>query len=156
MSAPAVPASLTTTGFNPQFDLSDTITVEGDILIITVGQGPDRATLQADNLLDEKGALALDPVTLQSLNKEWIFIGGDLRRIGFMADAMRDGLIAAESIERYLRGLDMKEDRPREYEAQDIPGEGPLSIRTGGPLDPAGKTNAFSDVRKRIHLAGSY
>jgi heterodisulfide reductase subunit A-like polyferredoxin len=38
-----------------------------------------------------------------------------------MADAMRDGLTAAESIERFLRGLDMKEGRKREYEAQDIP-----------------------------------
>jgi NADPH-dependent glutamate synthase beta subunit-like oxidoreductase/NAD-dependent dihydropyrimidine dehydrogenase PreA subunit len=109
------------TGFNPQFDLSDTLTVEGDILIITVGQGPDRASLQADNLLDEKGRLAVDPLTLQSQNKEPIFIGGDLRKIGFMADAMRDGLVAAESIERYLRGMDMKEGRKREYEAQDIP-----------------------------------
>jgi NADPH-dependent glutamate synthase beta subunit-like oxidoreductase/NAD-dependent dihydropyrimidine dehydrogenase PreA subunit len=109
------------TGFNPQFDLSDTLTVEGDILIITVGQGPDRASLQADNLLDEKGRLAVDPLTLQSQNKEPIFIGGDLRKIGFMADAMHDGLVAAESIERYLRGMDLKEGRKREYEAQDIP-----------------------------------
>jgi NADPH-dependent glutamate synthase beta subunit-like oxidoreductase len=109
------------TGFNPQFDLSDTITVEGDILIITVGQGADRAALQAEDLLDEKGALVVDPVTLQSLKKEWIFLGGDLRRIGFMADAQKDGLIAAESIERYLRGLSLKEISPRLYEAQDIP-----------------------------------
>ena len=109
------------TGFNPQFDVSDTITLEGNILIVTVGQGPDRASLQADNLLDEKGRLAVDTLTLQSLNKEWIFIGGDLRRIGFMADAMRDGMTAAESIERYLGKLDMKAGRKREYEAQDIP-----------------------------------
>ncbi|OGP51115.1 MAG: hypothetical protein A2Y79_03215 [Deltaproteobacteria bacterium RBG_13_43_22] len=109
------------TGFNPEFDLSDTITLEGDILIITVGQGPDKVSLQDDHLLDEKGALALDLLTLQSQNMEWIFIGGDLRKIGFMADAMKDGLTAAESIERYLRGMDIKEGRKREYEAQDIP-----------------------------------
>jgi len=42
-------------------------------------------------------------MTLQSQKKEWVFIGGDLRKIGFMVDAMKDGLVAAESIERYLK-----------------------------------------------------
>jgi len=109
------------TGFNPQFDVSDCITIDAELLIVTVGQGPDRLALERDNLLDERGRLAIDPVTLQSLNREWVFIGGDLRRIGFMVDAMKDGMVAAESIERYLRGLDMKEGRKRDYEPQDIP-----------------------------------
>lgn len=108
-------------GFNPQFDLADTITLDGDVLIVTVGQGPDRLSLQRDNLLDDRGMLAVDPLTLQSLNREWIFVGGDMRKIGFMVDAMKDGLVAAESIERYLAGLDMRAGRKREYEAQDIP-----------------------------------
>jgi NADPH-dependent glutamate synthase beta subunit-like oxidoreductase/NAD-dependent dihydropyrimidine dehydrogenase PreA subunit len=109
------------TGFNPQFDVSDRIPLDAEVLIVTVGQGPDRMALHQDNLLDERGRLAIDPLTLQSLNREWVFIGGDLRRIGFMVDAMRDGLVAAESIERYLRGLDIKEGRKRDYEPQDIP-----------------------------------
>ena len=109
------------TGFNPKFDESDVITVDGDILIITVGQGPERSSLQEENLLDERGRLAIDPMTLQSLQRDWIFIGGDLRRIGFMADAMKDGMVAAESIERYLRSVDMTDGRTREYQAQDAP-----------------------------------
>lgn len=108
-------------GFNPQFDESDIVDVDGDILIVTVGQGPDRALLQRDDLLNGRGQLAIDPLTLQSLRKEWVFVGGDLRKIGFMIDAMKDGLVAAESIERYLRELDMREGRKREYAAQDIP-----------------------------------
>ncbi|MBF0529801.1 MAG: FAD-dependent oxidoreductase, partial [Deltaproteobacteria bacterium] len=108
-------------GFNPQFDESDLLTLDGDILIITVGQGPDRASLQEEHLLDERGLLVLDSLTLQSLKREWVFIGGDLRKIGFMAEAMKDGLVAADSIERYLRVLDMKEGRKRDYQAQDIP-----------------------------------
>jgi NADPH-dependent glutamate synthase beta subunit-like oxidoreductase len=107
-------------GFNPEFDLSDTVTLEGDVLLITVGQGPDKQSLRSDDLLDDKGRLAVDPLTLQSLKKEWVFIGGDLRRIGFMVDAMKDGMTAAESIMRYLKGLDMTEGRKREYEGQDI------------------------------------
>ena len=108
-------------GFNPQFDTSDNIELNGDILIITVGQGPERVTLQKEDLLDERGILAVDPLTLQSRKKEWVFIGGDLRRIGFMAEAMKEGLVAAESIERYLRGLDIREGRKIDFEAQDIP-----------------------------------
>ena len=108
-------------GFNPQFDTSDNIELNGDILIITVGQGPERVTLQKEDLFDEKGMLAVDPLTLQSRKKEWVFIGGDLRRIGFMAEAMKEGLIAAESIERYLRGLDILEGRKIDFEPQDVP-----------------------------------
>jgi len=108
-------------GFNPKFDLEDTISLEGDVLIVTVGQGPDKQSLQSDDLLDEKGRLSVDPMTLQSQKKEWVFIGGDLRKIGFMVDAMKDGLVASESIERYLKGMDMKEGRNRDYAGQDIP-----------------------------------
>ncbi len=108
-------------GFNPQFDTSDNIELNGDILIITVGQGPERVTLQKEDLFDDRGMLAVDPLTLQSRKKEWVFIGGDLRRIGFMAEAMKEGLIAAESIERYLRGLDLQEGRKIDFEPQDVP-----------------------------------
>ncbi len=108
-------------GFNPQFDVSDVIQLGLDVLIITVGQGPDKSSLQQDQLLDERGRLAVDALTLQSLNRENVFVGGDLRRIGFMADAMRDGLVASESIVRYLTGQDMKEGRKKDYEALGIP-----------------------------------
>jgi len=107
--------------FNPSFDLNDTITIEGDVLIITVGQGPDRAFLQKEGLLDEHGRLAVDPLTLQSATKDWVFIGGDVRRIGFMVDAMHEGQEAAESIERYLKGMDVRSGRKREFEGFEIP-----------------------------------
>ena len=108
-------------GFNPKFDCSDCIDLEGDSLIITVGQVPDRAFLQGEDLLDERGRIVVDPVTLQSLKREYVFIGGDVRRIGFMVEAMKEGIEAANSIERYLRGLDMHEGRQREYEAYGLP-----------------------------------
>ncbi|MBI5443659.1 MAG: FAD-dependent oxidoreductase [Deltaproteobacteria bacterium] len=108
-------------GFNPGFDLADTVAIEGDVLVIAVGQGPERAWLEREGLLDEAGRLAADPVTLQSRTREWVFVGGDMRRIGFLAEAMRDGLEASESIERLLRGLDVREGRTRAFEAQEIP-----------------------------------
>lgn len=108
-------------GFNPKFDCADCIDLRGDLLIITVGQVPDRAFLQREGLMDERGRLVVDPFTLQSLRKEQVFIGGDVRRIGFMVEAMKEGMVAADSIERYLRGLDMREGRKRDYEGYGIP-----------------------------------
>ena len=71
--------------------------------------------------MDERGRLVVDPFTLQSLRKEQVFIGGDVRRIGFMVEAMKEGMVAADSIERYLRGLDMREGRKRDYEGYSLP-----------------------------------
>jgi NADPH-dependent glutamate synthase beta subunit-like oxidoreductase/NAD-dependent dihydropyrimidine dehydrogenase PreA subunit len=107
--------------FNPEFDTGDVITINGDALIITVGQGPDRAFLEGEGLMDKNGRLAVDPLTLQSMNKAWVFIGGDVRRVGFMVDAMREGQEAAESIERYLKGSDIRSGRKKAFEAFDIP-----------------------------------
>lgn len=107
--------------FNPSFDCSDVMTMDGDVLIITVGQGPDRSLLEREDLLDESGRLAVDPLTRQSTRKEWVFIGGDVRRVGYMVDAIKDGMEAAESIERFLRGMDLTRGRKREFEALDIP-----------------------------------
>jgi len=108
-------------GFNPKFDEGDTTDIEGDVLLITIGQGPERSLFQSEDLLDERGRLDIDQLTLMSNRQDGIFIGGDVRRVGFAADAMRDGITAAESIDRYLRGEDLKAGREREYESISAP-----------------------------------
>jgi len=108
-------------GFNPKFDCRDCIDLQGDVLIITVGQAPDRSVLQMEGVLDARGRFDVDELTLQSTGKPCVFVGGDVRRVGFMVDAMGEGLVAAESIDRYLRGVDMKEGRARDFEAYQIP-----------------------------------
>jgi NADPH-dependent glutamate synthase beta subunit-like oxidoreductase len=108
-------------GFNPKFDCSDCIDLEGDVLIITVGQAPDRYMLLKEGLLDEQARLDVDHLTLQSRKKPWVFVGGDVRRVGFMVEAMGEALVVAESIDRYLRGVDMREGRRRDHEGYQIP-----------------------------------
>jgi len=108
-------------GFNPKFECEDCVDLEGDVLIITVGQAPDRPLFQKEGLVDEQGRLNVDHLTLQSISKPSVFIGGDVRRVGFMVEAMGEGLVAAESIDRYLRGVDMQEGRRRDYEGYQIP-----------------------------------
>jgi NADPH-dependent glutamate synthase beta subunit-like oxidoreductase len=108
-------------GFNPKFDLSDVQYLEGDVLLITIGQTWSRQPFRLAGLLDERDRIDIDPLTLMSNRKEGIFIGGDVRRAGFAAEAMRDGVVAAESIDRYLRGEDLKKGREKEYEKAAIP-----------------------------------
>jgi len=110
--------------FNPKFDYSDAIYLEGDVLLITIGQAPERAFYQQEGLLDEKGRLDLDQLTLMSNLKEGVFVGGDVRRVGFAAEAMRDGMNAAESIDRYLKGENLKSGREKGYEVAPIPKRG--------------------------------
>ena len=108
-------------GFNPKFDHSDAICLEGDLLLVTIGQGPERTFFSQEGLLDDKGRLDIDSLTLMSNRKEGVFVGGDVRRVGFAAEAMRDGVVAAESIDRYLRNEDLKLGREKQYEAAAIP-----------------------------------
>ena len=108
-------------GFNPKFDRSDVIYLEGDVLLITIGQAPERKFFEQEGLLNEKGRLDIDQLSLMSNRKAGIFIGGDVVRVGFAAEAMRDGTIAAESIDRYLKGEDLKEGREKEYGKAAIP-----------------------------------
>jgi len=108
-------------GFNPKFDRGDVIYLEGDVLLITIGQGAERTFFRQEGLLDENGRLDIDQLTLMSHRQEGVFIGGDVRRVGFAAEAMRDGMIAAESIDRYLRGKDLKAGREKEYEDAAFP-----------------------------------
>jgi NADPH-dependent glutamate synthase beta subunit-like oxidoreductase/NAD-dependent dihydropyrimidine dehydrogenase PreA subunit len=108
-------------GFNPKFDKSDVIYIEGDVLLVTIGQGAERKFFQQEDLLDGRGRIDVDPLTLMSNRKKGIFIGGDVRRIGYASEAMREGIIAAESIDRYLKGEDLKKGREREYEEAAIP-----------------------------------
>ena len=108
-------------GFNPKFDRDDVTYLEGDVLLVTIGQTWPRTPFRQVGLLDERDRIDVDPLTLMSNRKEGIFIGGDVRRVGFAAEAMRDGMIAAESIDRYLRGEDLKKGREKEYEEAAIP-----------------------------------
>ncbi len=108
--------------FSPEFDRGDLLFLEGDVLLITVGQGPLWSFFDEEGLLDPQGRVQVDRTTLMSTLKDGVFIGGDVRQIGFASEAMRDGLTAAESIDRYIRGTDMKVDRmEQEYEIASIP-----------------------------------
>jgi len=140
--------------FNPQCDLSDIIEIEGDVLLVTIGQGPERTLFQKEGLLNETGRLDVDPVTLMSNLREGVFIGGDVRRVGFASEAMRDGAIAAESIDRFLKGEDMKADREeKEYEPASIPERVRYKLQPELKWIPAAERLNFEPFEKEYTLA---
>ena len=140
--------------FNPQCDRGDLIYIDGDVLLVTIGQGPERTLFQKEGLLNEQGRLDIDPVTLMSNLKKGVFIGGDIRRVGFASEAMRDGAIAAESIDRYLKGEDMKADREvKEYETASIPERARYKLQPELKWTPVTARLNFEPFEKEYTLA---
>jgi len=54
-------------GFNPKFDRSDAIYLEGDVLLITIGQAPERKFFEQEDLLDERGRLDIDQLSSEAM-----------------------------------------------------------------------------------------
>jgi NADPH-dependent glutamate synthase beta subunit-like oxidoreductase len=108
-------------------------TVEVDAVINALGQESDWACLthECACTLTDWGTMNVDPVTLQSEDPD-IFAGGDaVRGTGTVVEAIADGREAAESIDRYLRGLDLRLGR-----------DAPLTAITApqvGAYDPAAR-----------------
>lgn len=132
-------------GFNPKFDMSDIIEVEGDVLLISIGQIPDRSLLVGAGLFDEMGRLAVNPLTRQSLKRKNVFVGGDVRRIGFMVDAMADGREAADFIDRYLRGVSLAKWRVI-YEPSSIPDRRTYRSEPKPKLRPLEERRNFEEI----------
>jgi heterodisulfide reductase subunit A len=86
--------------------------IEVDSVIMAIGQGVDKAALPKELEYTSWGTLNVDQVTLQT-NIEGVFAGGDV--VSGPADviaAIAAGKEAAMSIDRFLRGVDLKEGRP--------------------------------------------
>jgi heterodisulfide reductase subunit A-like polyferredoxin len=122
--------------FNPQYDETDQTTMETQSVIVAIGQAGDLSFADEEGVsITVGGGLEADPVTLQT-PLEWVFAGGDaLYGPKSVVEAVACGKEAAESINRYLNGLDLKEGRTQEwsYEKPDITGE------TKKPRTPMGQ-----------------
>ena len=88
-------------------------TLDVDNVIIAIGQSVDKAGLAGELAVTERGTIAADPVTLET-NIAGVFAGGDV--VSGPADvigAIAAGKEAAESIDRYLKGTDLRQGRPK-------------------------------------------
>jgi NADPH-dependent glutamate synthase beta subunit-like oxidoreductase len=102
--------------FSPLYDDSDLAMLsEVDNVIFAIGQTVDGAGIP-ETLVKRQGGgrFAVDPVTLQT-NIDKVFACGDATGRSVIAvTAMAEGRRAAESVDRYLTGRDLRADRQYE------------------------------------------
>ncbi len=96
--------------FNPNFDKTDRTSLEADTVIVAIGQGPDKDSLEKVGLLGQP-ASKIDPLTLQFSDKA-VFLAGDvINGPSSVVEAMAKGRRAAESVDRFLSGEHLRYGR---------------------------------------------
>jgi indolepyruvate ferredoxin oxidoreductase, alpha subunit len=102
--------------------------IETDLVINATGEEPDLVFLNDTPLATERGLIKADPLTLAT-NIPGVFAGGDaVSGPATAVEALAAGRKAAISIDRYLKGEDLKERRegegthisPLQVETEDI------------------------------------
>ncbi|MEJ2733756.1 MAG: FAD-dependent oxidoreductase, partial [Anaerolineae bacterium] len=128
-------------------------TMEVDAVLTALGQEADWACLthECACTLTEWGTMNVDPVTLQSEDPD-IFAGGDaVRGPSSVVEAIADGRQAAVSIDRYLRGLDLRLGRDAGLTAITVPQKERYhpSARTPMPrLEAQERVTSFAEVER--------
>ena len=123
-----------------------------DGVIHAIGQESDWACLDRECacILSDKGTVSVDPLTLQTDDPD-IFAGGDaVTGPGNVIEAIEAGKQAAVSIDRFIRGADLREGREKIWRASqdtDCQGYRPFP-RQGMPrLAPDQRIQGFKEVR---------
>ncbi len=119
-----------------------------DNVIMAIGQAVDKSKLPDKLEYTRLGTLQVDGVTLQT-NIDGVFAGGDV--VSGPADVISvvaTGKEAATSIDRYLRGVDLKEGRPEPRErVKDINKAGvQKKARAKMPALPPAERKGFTEV----------
>jgi len=99
--------------------------MESDNVIVAIGEQPDTSFLPEQIKTKGRGGIVADPVTMQT-SVPFIFAGGDaVSGPATVIDAIAGGKEAAISIDRYLRGEDLKAGREEKVKrVEEVPKEG--------------------------------
>jgi len=99
--------------------------MEINIVILAIGQTPDFPSIPEWIEVTKTNTIVTDKVTLETSHPS-IFAGGDIvRGPATVIEAIADGKRAAESIDRYLRGEDLRKGREEVIEkVEEVPKEG--------------------------------
>jgi NADPH-dependent glutamate synthase beta subunit-like oxidoreductase len=95
--------------FNPQYDETDLTKLDGDTVIVAIGQVADLSFAEKQGIpVSSAGYLEAEPVTLET-PIEGVFAGGDVYHgPASIAEAIGTGRQAAISIDRYIKGQDLR------------------------------------------------
>ncbi len=92
--------------FNPEYDESQKIEVEADLVVQSIGQAPDYSYLPGD--LQEKMAINRGQIAItedgQVKGVPWLFAGGDIVNGPDIIHGIADGHNAARGIDKYIMG----------------------------------------------------
>jgi NADPH-dependent glutamate synthase beta subunit-like oxidoreductase len=110
--------------FDPRLEKDVRESVDADVVILSVGQACDLSGLP-EKMTGPDGTIPADPVSLETA-QSGVFAGGDaVTGPSSVVEAIASGKRAAVSIDRFLRGQDLKADRQIEIpKVGRIPGEG--------------------------------
>lgn len=114
-------------------------------VILAIGQTGDLDWVKDYGIrLTEGGTIEVDPLTLQT-SLPGVFAGGDVvTGPGFVVDAIGQGHQAAISIDRFLRGMDLKDGREKRLIE---PAALPRFIRSPSPRVRPKKRDVFERIR---------
>ncbi len=95
--------------FNPQYDETDLTKLDGDTVIVAIGQVADLSFAERQSIpVSSTGGLEADAVTLET-PMQGVFAGGDVfHGPASIAEAIGSGRQAAISIDRYIKGQDLR------------------------------------------------
>jgi len=120
-----------------------------DSVIIATGQAVDKTGLPRELNYTNQGTVFSDPVTLET-GIAGVFAGGDaVTGPADVIGAIAAGKQAAESIDRYLSGIDMRLDRPKQInKVEEVSKEGVLlrSRAVMPMLDVKQRVDSFAEV----------
>ena len=113
--------------FRPTYDEADLTTITGDTVIVAIGQAADLAFADGQGIsVTPRGGLQGDPVSLET-SIPGVFCGGDVfYGPKSVVEAVESGKKAAESIRRYLNGIDLKAGREEDWSYEKPSTEGVL------------------------------
>ncbi len=135
--------------FNPNYDDNECQPFFGDTIIVSIGQSTDLTGIKEQGIaISRPGGLEADPVTLQT-PIDWVFAGGDAYYgPKSVVEAVASGKEAAESIHRFINGLDLAEGRRKEWEfvKPDVSEEVSKPRKTIRCLDPEARECNFLEV----------
>ncbi len=127
-------------------------TIDLDMVIMAIGQAADVTFMNKEEKfeLTRWGTFKVDPDTLQT-NIPGVFAGGDVvTGPATVIEAIAAGKEAAESIDRFIRGVDLKEGRQAKQERVEdieIPDDVETQAREKMPvLDVEKATTSFDEV----------
>ncbi|MHC4307812.1 MAG: FAD-dependent oxidoreductase, partial [Planctomycetota bacterium] len=109
--------------FNPACDINEEYWISACNVIIAVGQRPDLTYLAEKDQVElaSTGTIEVDPVSF-STTAEGVFAGGDaVSGPASVIEAIAAGKEVALSIDRYLRGVDIKEGRGEKAVSSNTP-----------------------------------